>query len=80
MFFCLAFLTFQLNLSAFTSTFVTMKQIIILIRVIAALVLITLGVDKISEPSNWAVALGVAGVILGIALVLKPIISFFKKI
>ena len=57
-----------------------MKQIIILIRVIAAIILITVGVDNISEPSNVDVALGVFEVALGIAVVYKPIISLFKKI
>jgi len=56
-----------------------MNQIIILIRVIAAIILITLGVDNISEPSNFDVALGVVEVILGIAVVYKPIVSLFKK-
>ncbi len=57
-----------------------MNQIIILIRVIAAIILITLGVDNISEPSNFDVALGVVEVILGIAVVYKPITSLFKKL
>jgi len=57
-----------------------MNQIIILIRVIAAIILITLGVDNISEPSNLDVALGVLEVILGIAVVYKPIVSLFKKL
>lgn len=59
---------------------VTMKQIIILIRVIAAVVLITLGVDNISEPSNLDVAIGVFEVILGVAIIYKPITSLFKKL
>jgi hypothetical protein len=57
-----------------------MNQIIILIRVIAAIILITLGVDNISEPSSLKVAIGVAEVILGIAFVYQPIISLFKKL
>ena len=61
-------------------TFVTMKQIIILISVIAAIVLITLGVDNISEPSNVDVAIGVFEVILGIAIIYKPVTSLFKKL
>ncbi len=59
---------------------VTMNQIIILIRVIAAIILITLGVDNISEPSNFDVALGVVEVVLGIAVVYQPIVSLFKKL
>lgn len=57
-----------------------MKQIIILIRVIAAIILITLGVDNLSEPSNVDVAIGVGEVILGLALVFGPIKSLFKKL
>jgi len=57
-----------------------MKQIIILIRVIAALLLVTMGVDNLSEPSNTEVVIGVLEIILGIAIVFSPIISLFKKI
>jgi len=57
-----------------------MKQIIILIRVIAAIILVTMGVDNLSEPSNIDVAIGVGEVILGLALVFGPIKSLFKKL
>ena len=57
-----------------------MNQIIILIRVIAAIILITLGVDNLSEPSNTMVALGVFEILLGLAIVFKPITSLFKKL
>ena len=57
-----------------------MKQIIILIRVIAAIILVTLGVDNLSEPSNVDVAIGVGEVVLGLALVFGPIKSLFKKL
>lgn len=57
-----------------------MKQIIMLIRVIAAMVLITIGVDNISEPSNVEVAIGIVEVILGIAVIYKPITLLFKKL
>lgn len=57
-----------------------MKQIIILIRIIAAIVIITLGVNNLSEPSNVDVAIGVAEIILGLALVFGPIRSLFKKL
>ncbi len=57
-----------------------MKQIIILIRVIAALILITLGVNNISEPSNTDVAIGVFEVLLGVAIVYQPLTLLFKKI
>lgn len=60
--------------------YVTMKQIIILIRVIAAIMLITLGVNNLSEPSNVEVAIGVFEIILGLAIVFKPITNLFKKI
>ncbi len=56
-----------------------MNQIIILIRVIAAIILITLGVDNISEPSSLKVAIGIAEVILGLAFIYKPIVSLIKK-
>ena len=56
-----------------------MKQIIIIIRVIAAIILITLGVDNLSEPSNTLVAVGVLEIMLGIAIVFRPITSLFKK-
>lgn len=57
-----------------------MKLIIILIRVIAAIILITLGVNNISEPSNTEVAIGVFEVLLGLAIVYQPITILFKKI
>jgi len=57
-----------------------MKQIIILIRIIAAIILITLGVNNLSEPSNVDVAIGIGEIILGLALVFGPIKSLFKKL
>ena len=57
-----------------------MKQIIILIRVIVAIILISLGVNNLSEPSNTDVAIGVFEIILGIAIVFRPITSLFKKL
>jgi small-conductance mechanosensitive channel len=57
-----------------------MKQIFILIRVIAAIVLITLGVDNLNEPSNFLVGVGIAEIILGLAVVYGPIKSLFNKI
>lgn len=57
-----------------------MKQIIILIRVIAAITLITIGVDNLSEASNVEVTIGVFEIILGLAIVFKPITSLFKKL
>lgn len=57
-----------------------MKQLVILIRVIAAIVLISMGVNNLSEPSNTEVAIGVFEIILGVAIVFKPITSLFKKI
>lgn len=57
-----------------------MKQIIILIRVIAAIAIITLGVNNLSEPSNVDVAIGIAEIILGLALVFGPIRTLFKKL
>ncbi len=57
-----------------------MKQIILLIRVIVAIVLISLGVNNLSEPSNTEVAIGVFEIILGIAIVFSPINSLFKKL
>ena len=57
-----------------------MKQLFVLIRVIAAIVIITLGVNNLSEPSNVDVAIGVAEIILGLALVFGPIRSLFKKL
>ena len=57
-----------------------MKQIILLIRVIIAIILITLGVNNLSEPSNTDVAIGVFEIILGLAIVFAPITSLFKKL
>lgn len=57
-----------------------MKPLFILIRVIAAIVIITLGVNNLSEPSNVDVAIGVAEIILGLALVFGPIRLLFKKL
>ena len=57
-----------------------MRQIIILVRVIAAIILITLGVNNLSEPSNTIVGIGVFEILLGLAIVVKPITSLFKKL
>ena len=57
-----------------------MKQLFILIRVIAAIVIITVGVNNISEPSNVDVAIGIGEIILGLALVFGPIKSLFKRL
>jgi hypothetical protein len=57
-----------------------MKQLFILIRVIAAIVIITVGVNNLSEPSNAEVAIGTGEIILGLALVFGPIRSLFKKL
>lgn len=57
-----------------------MKPLFILIRVIAAIVIITLGVNNLSQPSNVDVAIGVAEIILGLALVFGPIRLLFKKL
>lgn len=57
-----------------------MKQIIILIKVIAAIILITLGVDNLSEPSNLEVGVGIGEIILGLAVVYSPIKSLFNKL
>lgn len=59
---------------------VTMKPLFILIRVIAAIVIITLGVNNLSEPSNVDVAIGIAEIILGLALLFGPIRLLFKKL
>lgn len=59
---------------------VTMKPLFILIRVIAAIVIITLGVNNLSEPSNVYVAIGIAEIILGLALLFDPIRLLFKKL
>lgn len=57
-----------------------MNQIIILIRVIAAIILITVGVDNLSEPSNLEVAIGLFEILIGLAIVYQPIKSLFKKL
>ncbi len=57
-----------------------MNQIILLSRVIATLILITMGVDNLSAPSNWKVVLGVVEILVGIAIIYKPFISLFKKV
>lgn len=57
-----------------------MKPLFILIRVIAAIVIITLGVNNLSEPSNVYVAIGIAEIILGLALLFDPIRLLFKKL
>lgn len=57
-----------------------MKQVIILIRVIVAIILITLGVNNLSEPSNFDVGIGLGEIILGLAIVYSPIKSLFKKL
>lgn len=57
-----------------------MKQLFILIRVIAAIIIISFGVNNLNEPSNVDVAIGLAEIILGITLVFGPITSIFKKL
>lgn len=57
-----------------------MKQVIILIRVLVALMLLTHGVNNLSEPSNAEVAIGIAEIVLGLALVFNPLRNLFKKL
>ena len=57
-----------------------MKQLFILIRVIAAIILITYGVNNLSEPSNLDVGIGIAEIILGLAVVYGPIKLLFNKL
>jgi len=57
-----------------------MKQISILIRVIVAIVLVTIGVNNLSEPSNTDVAIGIFEIMLGLAIVFKPITALLKKL
>lgn len=57
-----------------------MKQIILLLRVVIAIVLITIGLDNISKPSNFEVGLGLFEVVLGIAIIFRPLVIFIKKI
>lgn len=57
-----------------------MKALIILTRAIASIILITFGVNKLSIASNFDVALGIFLIVLGIAIVFKPLINLLKAI
>ncbi len=57
-----------------------MKQILLLLRVVVAIVLITIGLDNISKPSNFEVGLGLFEVVLGIGIIFRPLVIFIKKI
>ncbi|MDY0905778.1 hypothetical protein [Pedobacter sp. CFBP9032] len=51
-----------------------------LISVIAAIILITFGVNNISEPSNLKVWIGVAEIMLAILVLYLSIKNLFKKL
>ena len=51
-----------------------------LISVIAAIILITFGVNNISEPSNLKVWIGVAEIMLAILVLYLSIKNIFKKL
>ncbi len=57
-----------------------MKQLILALRIIAAFVLITFGVNNLSEPSNFKVGMGLLEILLGLIILYRPVISLFKKI
>ncbi|MCY1529895.1 hypothetical protein D9M68_650660 [compost metagenome] len=57
-----------------------MKPVLLLIRVLIALILLTHGVNKLSEPSNTEVAIGIAEIVLGLALLFNPLRNVFKKL
>ncbi|MCX2573149.1 hypothetical protein [Pedobacter sandarakinus] len=56
-----------------------MKIALLLIAVIAAIVLISFGVDNINQPANLKVWIGVAEVVLGLVVVYLPLKSLFNK-
>ncbi len=57
-----------------------MKTGFLILKVILAIALITLGADNLSEPSNIAVAFGLIEIILGLILLYAPVRSLFKHI
>jgi hypothetical protein len=57
-----------------------MKTILTLIKFLAAVILITFGVNNISQPSNTEVYIGIAEVILGLFIVYQPIANFIKNL
>lgn len=59
---------------------VTMQVALQLISVIAAIILITFGVNNISEPSNLKVWIGVAEIMLAILVLYLSIKNLFKKL
>ena len=59
---------------------VTMQVALQLISVIAAIILITFGVNNISEPSNLKVLIGVAEIMLAILVLYLSIKNLFKKL
>jgi uncharacterized membrane protein HdeD (DUF308 family) len=57
-----------------------MKAVIIALRIIVALMLITLGCGNLSKPSNFYVAVGLLEITLGIIFLYHPAKSLIKKI
>ncbi|MCZ4225138.1 hypothetical protein [Pedobacter rhodius] len=51
-----------------------------LIFIIASIIIITYGVNNLSEPSNLQVAIGVAEIILGLLVLYFPTKKLFKKL
>lgn len=57
-----------------------MNAVLTLITAIFAIVLITFGVNNISEPSNFKVWIGIGEVMLALAALYFPLIRLFKKL
>jgi len=55
-----------------------MKLVLNLISIIAAIILITYGVNNISQPSNLKVWIGVGEVVLGLIVLYFPLKKLFK--
>lgn len=57
-----------------------MKVVLNLIYIIAAIVLISFGVNNISQPSNLKVTIGIGEVILALAILYFPFKKLFKNL
>ena len=57
-----------------------MKIFLLVLKVILAIALVTLGVNKLSEPSNLGVAIGLIEIALALLLIYGPVKSLIKQV
>lgn len=57
-----------------------MKIFLLVLKVMLAIALITIGVGNLSEPSNLSVAFGLIEIALALVLIYSPLKSIIKQI